>query len=66
MAVGAVTALTGALGVISVDWFVPLPYVTGLAWTGVFSIMMAVRPSLAATGAASEGVPGPADVAGRV
>ena len=47
-----------ALGVLSVDSFVPLPYVTGLVWVGIVSILLAVRPSRAATGTASEGVRG--------
>ena len=64
MAVGAVTALAGALGVLSVDSFMPLPYVTGLAWTGVVSVLLAVRPSRAATGTESEGLSGRADAVG--
>jgi hypothetical protein len=66
MAVGAVTALAGALGVLAVDSFTPLPYVTGLAWTGILSVVLAFRPSRAVREAASESISGRADAVGRV
>lgn len=64
MAVGAATALAGALGVLSVDSFTPLPYVTGLAWTAVVSVVLAVRSAGVATGAASGVVGGRTDAVG--
>jgi hypothetical protein len=63
IAVGALTTAAGALGAVSVDAFLPIPYVTGLAWIGVASVVLAVRPSRAA---AAESVAGRADAVGRV
>ena len=64
MAVGALSAAAGALGVLTVDSFLPLPYVAGLVWVGVVSVLLAVRPSRAATGTESEGLSGRADAVG--
>ena len=49
MAVGALSAAAGALGVLTVDSFLPLPYVAGLGWVGVVSVVLAVRPGRPAT-----------------
>jgi hypothetical protein len=66
MAVGALTAAAGALGAVSVESFLPLPYVGGLVWIGAVSVLLAVRPSRAATVEESEGLTGRADAVGRV
>jgi hypothetical protein len=65
-AVGALTAAAGAVGVVSLDAFLPLPYVTGLVWIAVVSILLAVRPSRPSTGTASAGLTTRADAVGRV
>jgi hypothetical protein len=49
-----------------VESFLPLPYVAGLVWIGAVSVLLAVRPIRAPTGAESEGVTGRADAVGRV
>jgi hypothetical protein len=54
MAVGAAAAVAGALGVLSVGSFTALAYVVGLLWTGVVSVVLAVRPSRAGAGTAPE------------
>jgi hypothetical protein len=64
MAVGALTAAAGALGVLTVDSYLPIPYVTGLAWVGVVSVLLVVRPSRAAMGMQSQGASGRADAVG--
>jgi membrane protein implicated in regulation of membrane protease activity len=66
VAVGALTAAAGALGAVSVESFLPLPYVGGLVWIGAVSVLLAVRPSRAATVEESEGLTGRADAVGRV
>ena len=64
VAVGAVTAMAGAVGVLSLDSYLPIPYVAGLVWIGVVSILLAVRASRPSRGA-SEDVPARADAVGR-
>jgi hypothetical protein len=66
MAVGAGAALAGGLGVLAVDSFTPLPYVTGLVWTGVVSVVLACRPARVATTSASEAIGGRTDAVGAV
>jgi hypothetical protein len=59
------SAAAGTLGVLTVDSYLPLPYVTGLVWVGVVSVLLAVRRSRA-TGAEPEVVTGRADAVGRM
>ena len=43
VAIGALTVAAGALGVLTLDSYLPIPYVTGLAWTAVVSVVLTVR-----------------------
>lgn len=62
IAVGALAAGAGAAGMVSVDSFIPLPYMGALVWTAVVSGLLAVRPQRSAPPAAAR----PVDVAGAV
>jgi hypothetical protein len=66
MAVGMLSAAAGAAGVLTVESYLPVPYVAGLAWVAVVSVLLTVHPSRTATEAEPSGVPGRADVAGAV